>query len=180
MIGWKTPATRQAHDVAKWVRSPDQIDIIPHLRILRTVWRPSYSLLDVGCYAGYVQDYLGAEKYLGVDAFPEIIEAARELHPGVAFKVCDLFDLEEKADVVFCSRVLIHLPRFTEAVQKLIDCANKAVVVVLDVSTDACEKVEQGGENYYVRSFSEETVRKAFGECTLKQKGQYTSVVKWV
>lgn len=49
---------------------------------LREVLKAEDELLDVGCYHGHLYDYLGHEKYTGIDLFQDHIDKARELHRG--------------------------------------------------------------------------------------------------
>lgn len=164
MTGWQVPELRQAHDVQDWVLHPRSIDIREHLDDVKQVLQPGDSLLDVGCYAGYAHDYLCPSHYVGVDILPEAVAAARELHPGVTFEVGDLFDLKQRADIVLCSRVLIHLPRFEEAVAALCRAANKFVVLVLALADeDRCDRLEGEGYAYYFRWFALDTVLKTCG-----------------
>src|SRR5688572_27460689 len=125
MPGWKTPATGQITAHEGWLNGR-RVDIRSNFEHMRAHLKPEDSILDVGCYGGYLKDYFGWSNYTGIDAFREHVDLARRWHPQGerCFRIGDLFDLEEKmADVVICSRVLIHLPRFDEAVAKLISAA---------------------------------------------------------
>lgn len=79
--------------------------LLPHLR-------PEHRLLDVGCGPGTITADLGGRvaEVLGVDPSASVIEEARRDHPGVAFEVGDLFELDERRwDVVHAHQVLQHL-----------------------------------------------------------------------
>jgi SAM-dependent methyltransferase len=182
MMDWQTPELRQTHDVQDWCANPQHIDLQPQLSTLHQVYRPEYSVLDVGCYAGYVYDWLKPKPrhYLGVDILPEAIDAARQLHPGVDFKVGDIFALEDRADLVFCSRVLIHIPYFERAVESLCRAANQWVVLILALgSKDSCDRIHGDYDTYYFRRFSRETVHKVcgqFGKTTIDPYKTYAAV----
>ena len=84
---------------------------------LQNELREGDSLLDVGCYLGDIADF--CEDYTGVDINVDSVEMAKSFHPKKNFYVGDVFSLEGAYDVVFCSRVLIHLPDFEKALKRL-------------------------------------------------------------
>ena len=69
--------------------------LLPHLR-------PDMAVLDVGCGPGSITADLAGRvaSVLGVDSSGEAIAAARADHPGIEFRVADLFDLDGRYDVV--------------------------------------------------------------------------------
>lgn len=145
----------QSQDVTAWIRSPELIDTailnnlddLSHLLNSRCLSEitSSRTLLDVGCYGGYVFDYLRAHplskqwrlKYHGMDNRSTAISLARQLHnqyDNASFSIGDIYDIKqtikEKYNVVLCSRVLIHLPRFREAVSSLLDASKDCLLIV--------------------------------------------------
>jgi len=143
------------------------------------------TVLDVGCMDGYTWETVKTTQaeYLGVDINQEAIDYAREHYPGGAFYRSNLFALDErfKADVVFCSRVLIHLPNFKQAVDHLRTLANKALVLVIKIGPKDDLKKYQVTDTeeqaiVYHRIFSEKTVREAAGKCTIIP-GKYSTVI---
>ena len=78
--------------------------------------RGSGAVADVGCGPGQITRYLhdrGVD-IRGIDLSPEMIERARELHPGIAFQVGDMLSLAAEDEawagiVAFYS--IIHIPR---------------------------------------------------------------------
>lgn len=166
-----------------WVDDVRRIDIFDNLNHIKGLLSPEDSILDVGCYAGYARDFFrNNDNYLGIDLFPEHIELAREYHPDCPdkFKVGDLFELEDKADVVVCSRVLIHIPNFKEAVAKLIAAANRLVVAVIKIEpVGRCERFSNDKGSFWQRSFSGEQVNEAFGECQVATFRKYSNVYKF-
>lgn len=66
------------------------------------------SILDVGCYGGWLYGYLGKpDNYTGIDIWEEGIQAAKELFPEGDFRVCDLFEFRERRDFVWCSQLSV-------------------------------------------------------------------------
>lgn len=70
--------------------------------------RPGSFVVDLGCGNGALTQKL-AEKYevLGIDASPDMLAKAKELHPNIDFMradACD-FSLERKADAIFSNAV---------------------------------------------------------------------------
>lgn len=64
-------------------------------------------VLDVGCHGGWLYAHLGSPKeYIGIDRWPEAIQAAKELFPEGDFRVCSLFDFKERVPFVFCSQIV--------------------------------------------------------------------------
>lgn len=75
------------------------------------------SVLDVGCGVGHLRQYLVeagiAALYRGIDIVPEMVEAARALHPGVEFEVADAADpaWPGEADYVLASGIFAFADR---------------------------------------------------------------------
>lgn len=142
----------QAEDVRQWIDDPTQISLIqPNLMEVASTLKfakSPWSLIDIGCYAGYVYDYLSKKftekefQYVGCDIRDCAINAARELHSGSTnsrFFTQDLFKLNEVVesrcyDFVFSARVLVHLPDFTRAVSNLVHCARKVTFLIMPVA----------------------------------------------
>jgi SAM-dependent methyltransferase len=78
--------------------------LLPHLR-------PAMALLDVGCGPGSITADLAGRvaRVVGVDSSAEAIAAAQADHPGVEFRVADLFELDGRYDVVHAHQVLQHV-----------------------------------------------------------------------
>lgn len=70
---------------------------------------PGARVVDVGCGNGALTAALAERGYrvLGIDASPDMVAAARSLHPDIPFIVADActFALEEPADVIFSNAV---------------------------------------------------------------------------
>ena len=66
-------------------------------------------VVDLGCGNGALTEKLVEKGYrtLGIDASPQMLEKARELHPKLDFRLDDAcaFRLEEKADAIFSNAV---------------------------------------------------------------------------
>jgi SAM-dependent methyltransferase len=88
--------------------------LLPHLRADMT-------LLDVGCGPGSITADLAGRvaSVVGVDRSAEAIAAAQADHPGIEFRVADLFELDGRYDVVHAHQVLQHLQDPVGALRKL-------------------------------------------------------------
>ena len=74
-------------------------------------WKPTNSVLDLGCYLGDFTARLrevGFKKIVGVDISTEAIKYAKQRHPEITFLASDIFDLnfKDEFDVVVASGVL--------------------------------------------------------------------------
>lgn len=76
-------------------------------------------LLDVGCGPGNSTQVLAdafpnALRIIGIDSSPEMIEAAKDDHPDMEFRICDASDLpslgEDGFDVVFSNACIQWVP----------------------------------------------------------------------
>jgi SAM-dependent methyltransferase len=89
------------------------------------------SILDVGCYTGFLYHWLGKPKgYVGVDVWSEAIDVAHEFAPEADFRVQDAAKMTESFDVIWCSQVLwersIGIRKAVEILRKL----TKKLIVV--------------------------------------------------
>jgi len=161
MIGWKTESMGQVTKI------DSDHSVLCGIDMLVKLTNPGYSILDVGCYHGDVYDYIKHIEvdYLGIDLFESHIEQAKHKHPEANFKVVDLFQLEDKADIVFCSRVLMHIPDFDIAIEKLINAAKKYCIILIPIRDKDEILTEKGSKDsshiVYFRRFSKNTVDNA-------------------
>lgn len=202
---WERFELTQSHDVETWVQDPSRITSIqPNLRhFLDLIGEKSVpdrppSVLDVGCFAGYLLDYLRRERpglrlaYTGVDVQPAAMRGAAQLHAGdpeATFRLAGVFNLAESFpaasfDFVFCARVLIHLPFFERAMEQLASAARVAAVVVLHLGeTSWCRKILETGTQsvYFFRSIAEEQVRSTADRlgvgCRILKDEPYSTVI---
>lgn len=176
--GWRDSYMLQSENVMRYVNDPDTVkgsSIISTLGILLDVMKKNnaQSILDVGCNAGYVYDWLVQNydrpfSYIGIDINADIISEAQQLHDdGPSFMQEDLFNLDTRADVVFCSRVLIHVPDFEKAMRLLYDSCLKAAVITLKIGKESCSRyalVDSGskkktGDSWFLRTVSEDRIK---------------------
>lgn len=206
---WQVFELTQSQDVREWIDDPDKIEgIQPNLFHLSKMLRklpPPVKIIDVGCYGGYLYDYLRTNvfkniadfSYTGVDIQGPAIEAAKEMHKGfdnAQFLVGDIFDLKQKFgkcsfNVAVCSRVLIHLPHFEKAIDNLYHTASDFTFVVLKTDNGpSCIKVKETDTDtgkevfYFIRSFSDKMVKNVAKELgaygiVIEDKCYYASVV---
>lgn len=116
-----------------------------NIRDLEEVLKPEDELLDAGCCEGHLYDRLEHKKYTGVDIVPENIQAAKLRNPTVRYEVGNILELTEKWDVIFCCRVLMHLPNYLENVEKLRKIARRKLVVVIPMSGRYTDRDDQHG-----------------------------------
>ena len=153
--------------------------VLKNIEHLKTVLRPEDSLLDVGCCEGHIYKRLGHANYQGIDLLESNVEKARVNFPGVDFKQANLFELEGKWDVIFCCRVLMHIPRFEEAIARLKSCARRYVVIAIPIGGAELIEVQEIGkpkESWcYFRIFTEDMVR--LGKCEVIRSKKYSTVI---
>lgn len=171
MPGWKTPAMEQRQDREGFISKKK---IAKNLEHLREVLRPEDSLLDVGCYKGHLRPFLGHENYFGIDIFPEHIEEARRLHPDGKFECSDFRELKGKWDVVWCCRVLIHMPDFATNVEILKRLARRKLILVIPVGHKDTIDHEP---TVYFRTFARESVETTGPTEILMDTGRYATVI---
>lgn len=152
---WQVFELTQSQDVRQWVANPGEIALLQPMledlgKRLQALNRP-VSVLDVGCYGGYVYDYLAKHvfpdpamlNYTGVDIQERAVAAAARIHaecPNAHFQKADLFNLGASFapgsfDAVVCYRVMIHLPDFEVAVRNLCQTARTFVHTALWVDS---------------------------------------------
>ena len=182
---WESFELTQGKDVRAWIDNPKEMSPhLPNISDLKDIIIPAFekpvSILDVGCYGGYLYDYLKTNApgriahYTGVDIQPSVIEAARRIHgdnPDVTFEVGDALELSECFmprwfDIVCCYRVAIHLPYFKTLLFNLLRVADSYVHLALFIQDrDMCRRVEEtdldtGKKTIYYRRFiSEDTIK---------------------
>ena len=110
------------------------------------------TVLDVGCYAGYLYEWLLREEYgdcyTGIDF--DVSEAKR-LHDVPVFIETDLMDYVQRFDYVFCSRVLLHQPDFYKTLDHLLTLTKRAAIFVTLVSEEKkiVKQELESGESIY-------------------------------
>jgi SAM-dependent methyltransferase len=196
----------QGQDVRGWCERPDEIAGIQSnlLNLLDRTnsFERDIQVLDVGCYAGYLYDYLCLfypdPIYTGVDILPSVIEAAKHIHkaePNASFVVGDVYKLMKQFeprsfDVVCCYRLVIHLPYFKKILHNLLHAADEFVHIALLVQDrDMCQRIEETDLDtgkkaiYYRRYISEETIKEAVDDLPATYKiipprsgGNYSSL----
>jgi SAM-dependent methyltransferase len=149
---------------------------------LLAILKPEDTLLDAGCYHGHLYGYLTGylpegkrPQYLGIDLRQENVDRAIYLH-GDRFRVQDILSLEGSWDVIFCCRVLMHVPPWEEAVRRLLACARKHLVLVLPFGGYSCEVEMHGGEPVYFQKFSPSQFDQ-FGPSRIIKREPYSTVI---
>ena len=167
MPGWKTSAMGQD--------KPNKLTKIEkNLDDIKAILLPDDDLLEVGCFHGDLYRALGHENYTGMDLFEDNVIEARKKNPGVRFLRGDLFELTGKWDVIVCCRVLMHLPDFGLAIERLRSCIKRKLIIVIPTGTEDTCALEPSG--VYFRMFSKKTVLDSGG--VLKEYlNRYSTVI---
>jgi 2-polyprenyl-3-methyl-5-hydroxy-6-metoxy-1,4-benzoquinol methylase len=158
---WECFELTQGQDVEKWCKDPDLIEGIKanlqqlsnHIHnISQNNPDERVRVLDVGCYAGYLYDYLvkhhNCIEYTGIDVNEDVVDAAKVLHNDTPARyiVGDILNpsdklIENSFDIVCCHRVIIHLPYFEQVLFNLINLSRDTVHIILLVGEkDLCEE----------------------------------------
>ena len=104
---------------------------------------PEEEMVDIGCCKGHMYEALNHSKYTGIDFSPDNIAAARGEYPEAKFEVGNLFELTGSWDFVLCCRVLMHLPDFEVAIERLKNLARRKLVVVIPIGPKGNVSIEQ-------------------------------------
>ena len=141
------------------IGSLDEMECAKSLcNVLGVFYQPGMKILDVGCGAGHYLTSLLKRidpkiNYTGYDATRQYIDLAKKAHPGIPFKVGDIFDIEyEDAsfDIVMCNNVLLHLPLgLSEPLSELIRVSRKHVVI----------RTLVGEGNYEIKEFADSELK---------------------
>ena len=93
------------------------------------------TILDLGCGAGHLTDFLiekkyDLKKYTGLDINQNFIDISKKRRPEVKFLTGEIFDLKEKFDYVIGSgvfSVMMEIWEVMEAIQHAYNISNKGV-----------------------------------------------------
>jgi 2-polyprenyl-3-methyl-5-hydroxy-6-metoxy-1,4-benzoquinol methylase len=109
------------------------------VELVRQVYEPGFTVLDVGCAAGHYFNGLSRIdpelKYTGVDATVKYIDFARQhfkSNLNIRFEYGDIFDLHAPtlaSDIVFCCNVILHLPDFRVPLENLLKVTKKHLFI---------------------------------------------------
>lgn len=80
-------------------------------------WSKYKTVLDVGCYGGWLYHVAKPQGYVGIDVWPEAIEAAKSL-ANADFRCESVWDHEGQYDLVWCTQIVWN-GRQKEAFEKL-------------------------------------------------------------
>ena len=133
-------------------------------------------LVDIGCCKGHMFEALNHPNYTGIDFSQDNIDFAKAEYPEAKFEVGNLFDLTGSWDFVLCCRVLMHLPDFEVAIEKLKSLARRKLVVVIPIGHKGSFSVEQHKyKKTYFQTFSVNRVLDTGGRIIRHPK--YSTVV---
>ena len=163
----------------KWIENPDKIrNIGINLSHFKELLGERYTFLDVGCGRGYIYDLIDRELdkfyYTGIDIDFDIIADAKKHHNQLncEFKVGSIYGKLPKADIVLCSRLIIHLEDADRAVKALLRAAQRQLVLFVAVGRDESFI----GDHGLFRTFSEETLR-SWGKYKIIRGENYDTVI---
>lgn len=102
----------------------------------------NYDFCDIGCAFGEGTEYLYrtfGSNVTGIDFSESAIKEASIRFPYLQFIKCDLENLPQNYDVIFCSNVLEHLVAPHDKLKKLCSYANKYVILLVPYEDDSDE-----------------------------------------
>lgn len=82
---------------------PLTLRVVEHMR--ETDFSKFESVLDVGCYGGFLYHFKKPRGYVGIDIYKPAIEAAKTLAPEADFRCEDVLNHEGYYDLVWSSQV---------------------------------------------------------------------------
>ena len=98
------------------------------------------TVLDVGCGEGHLYHFIKdkAEKYIGLDASPDMLKTATYYAPEASWRLGDVYNLEDvdRCDTVFSISLLIHLENQSEAIRQLWSRALKRLVFLIPIQKE--------------------------------------------
>ncbi|MEE8233788.1 MAG: class I SAM-dependent methyltransferase [Gammaproteobacteria bacterium] len=169
-VPYTPDATRQQQDTAKWARNPHLIKKIqPALKMLSDEIRVGDSVVDVGCGSGqalaYLQEHCSNKfEYFGIDISEiEIIRAREHFKDRGLFYNGSMEDHFLCDPIIFCSRLLIHLPSFEEHMRYLLRATKRTLILVLNTNGDWITRYSSDRGIFYMRAFSQETILETVG-----------------
>jgi 2-polyprenyl-3-methyl-5-hydroxy-6-metoxy-1,4-benzoquinol methylase len=105
-------------------------------------------ITDIGSGTGYllrlVHQAAPSAKLSGYDTFGEMMALAKLLCPVASFEVRDLFQLEDKFDVIFCTEILEHLEQPGQALRAVAKLVLPGGALVLTVPDGRKDQQESG------------------------------------
>jgi SAM-dependent methyltransferase len=123
--------------------------------------RPGGRILDVGCAAGRDSGWFAGRGFSvdGIDLSPTLISLAEQAVPSARFKVMNFLDLdfpEQTFDGIWCSCVLLHVPRAVapDAVALLASRLRPAGFLYLLVKEGQREGIEEDSRYHNALKFS--------------------------
>jgi len=108
-------------------------------------------VLDVGCGPGNSSEVLARRfpqaRVLGIDSSPEMIESARQAHPGIDFRLCDagkeLESLEGGYDVVFSNACIQWVPDHKALLKNMMGLLAPGGVLAVQIPMNQHEPIHQ-------------------------------------
>ena len=138
-LDWRIWSKNDLVEERTYLRAKNELPEMESAKQLREIIKSiddKESVLDVGCASGhYLRSirYLSNNcKYVGVDATEKYINFAREVFQdddNSNFLLEDIYELNQKADIVFCCNVLLHLPSIEKPLKNLLNAANKKLLI---------------------------------------------------
>lgn len=138
-LDWRIWSKNDLVEERTYLRAKNELPEMESAKQLRQIIKSideKETVLDVGCASGHylrsIRSLSNNCKYLGVDATEKYINSAREVFKDDAcsnFLVEDIYELNQKADIVFCCNVLMHLPSLEKPLKNLLMAANKKLIV---------------------------------------------------
>lgn len=109
-------------------------------------------LLDVGCGPGNSTQVLAdafpnALRIIGIDSSPEMIEAAKDDHPDMEFRICDALNLpslgEDGFDVVFSNACIQWIPNHPKLLREMMQLLRPGGILAVQIPINQKEPIHQ-------------------------------------
>lgn len=126
------------------------------LELKKELINKNYSFCDIGCAFGAATEYLYRTfggNVTGIDFSESAIKKAIERYPHLKFIRCDLEELPQKYDVIFCSNVLGHLINPYDKLKTICSYAEKYAILLVPYEDDS-------GEESHINRFSTDLFEK--------------------
>jgi len=138
-----------------------------------------YSVLDVGCGAGFGTYLLQPRLVVGIDKQQKSIDFARVVYPRMQWAQWDiaLSPYPQQFDTVVMAEIIEHIDDWTSALENAKQCARRTVVLTTP-NRDAAEPVEQPTNRQHVREFVFDELASSFAEGWQVRKYAHATIDK--
>lgn len=156
-------------DALTWDDLPRRVELAKAVvKNIKPYMKPNYSVLEFGCATGLVGINIApyVNKLTGIDTSAEMInrfnEKASKLNINARGIVKNIFDIEEKYDVIISSMTLHHIKDIKKLSEKLYEISDK--VFLADLLKEDGTFHTRGNEDVFHYGFSFDELEYYFTE----------------